>query len=179
MNRESSKFILAMAVLTVMLFIFFGRPAGSNGQDETILVKVVRVHDGDTVSVLKGGRREKVRLIGIDAPELGQRPWGTRAKRKLEELLDNSGRMVTMEFDVVRRDKYGRLLAYLWTNDKRLINLEMVKDGYAALFTFPPNIMHADALRKAQRHAREKGAGIWGQNGLNERPEDYRRLHPR
>lgn len=179
MNREALKLVRAIAAFTVVLFILFGRPALSYGQGETILAEIVRVNDGDTISVVLGGRREKVRLIGIDAPELHQRPWGMRAKRRLEELLNNSGPRVTLEFDMVRRDKYGRLLAYLWTADKRLVNLEMVKDGYATLFTFPPNIRYADSLRKAQRNAKERGTGIWGQDRLKEKPEYYRRLHPR
>jgi micrococcal nuclease len=166
MNRKFLRLVPAISILPLALFILIGRSVCSYGQDETFLVKVSQVHDGDTVSVLIGRKREKVRLIGIDAPELGQKPWGTRAKKRLEEIVDDAGRKVTLEFDVVRRDKYGRLLAYLWTADKRLINLEMIEDGYAELFTFPPNILHAEALRKAQRLAKMKGSGIWGNNRL-------------
>ena len=63
--------------------------------------------------------------------------------------------------------------------DGRLINLEMLKDGYAVLFTFPPNVKHASTLREGQRYARERGLGIWGLDGLKDMPVDYRRRHPR
>ncbi len=178
MNRKSSCFIPTTIALLTLFFILSGGSASPQKSDEILLVRVVRVHDGDTVSVLIGKSRERVRLIGIDAPELGQRPWGARAKKRLQEMLNSAGRTVAMEFDVDRRDKYGRLLAYLWTGGRRLINLEMVRDGYAVLFTFPPNIKHVDELRKAQRFARDRRLGIWGTNGLKEMPVDYRRKHP-
>jgi len=145
---------------------------------DALSVRVVRVHDGDTVSVVIGQKTEKVRLLGIDAPEMGQRPWGGKAKRHLEELLSRNGWIVSLEFDVRKRDKYGRLLAYLWGKDDRLINLGMVEDGYAVLFTLPPNVKYADELRNGQRLAREKGLGIWGKDGLKEMPLDYKKAHP-
>ncbi len=141
--------------------------------------RVVAVHDGDTLSIMVGRKRERVRLIGIDAPELGQRPWGAKAKKHLEELVDRSERIVSFEPDVEKRDKYGRLLAYLWTADGKLINLEMLKDGYAVLFTCPPNVRHVKALREGQSYARERRLGIWGQGGLKDLPVVYRKMHPR
>ena len=66
--------------------------------------RVVAVHDGDTLSIMIGGKRERVRLTGIDAPERGQRPWGAKAKRHLEELLDRSGRTVSLELDVEKAE---------------------------------------------------------------------------
>jgi len=149
------------------------------GQRPDEFVTVTAVHDGDTVSVIFNKKREKVRLIGIDAPEIGQKPWGEEAKNFLEGLLKSSDWKVRLEYDVDRRDKYGRILAYLWTSDGKMINLLMVKDGAAMLFTFPPNIKYVNELRAAQQEARNKGTGIWREKGLRERPEDYRRAHPR
>lgn len=140
---------------------------------------VVRVHDGDTVSVTIGQRREKIRLVGIDAPEMGQEPWGGEAKKYLESILSSSGWRVRLEYDVEKRDKYDRTLAYLWTTDGRLVNMLMVKAGYAMLLTIPPNVKHAGELQAAQQEASSKGLGIWGQKGLKERPGNYRRSHPR
>ena len=131
----------------------------------------MRVHDGDTVSLSYKGRKYKVRLIGIDAPELGQRPWGFRSKEHLKELLTGE---TSIEVDVQRHDKYGRLLAYLRRNDGTLINEAMVEDGYALLLTIPPNVKYADELRGAQVEARRAQRGIWGENGLTESPGDYR-----
>lgn len=169
---------IAISILAVSCLLFSRELYGAQEQND-LPARVVTVHDGDTVSVIVNGRKERVRLIGIDAPELGQRPWGPIAKRYLAGLLDHAGQTVTLEFDVVRRDKYGRLLAYIWTRDKKLINLEMVNDGYALLFTFPPNVRYVEILRKAERSAKEKGLGIWGKDGLGEMPKEYKRKHPR
>lgn len=142
-------------------------------------VRVTAVHDGDTVSVIINNREERVRLIGIDAPELGQEPWGRKAKRKLQDIMRKTEKTVRIELDVEERDKYGRLLAYLWTKDGRLINEEMIKSGYALLYTISPNVKYVERLREAQEIASRKKAGIWGEKGLNESPSDYRRTHPR
>ena len=154
-------------------YAVFGQP----GSDE--FVSVSAVHDGDTVSATVGRRQERIRLIGIDAPEMGQKPWGAEAKRQLEALLSPGQWKVRLEYDVEKRDKYGRILAYLWTLDGKMINLLMVKSGYAALFTVPPNVKHAGELRTAQQEARAQKAGIWAGKGLKERPGDYRKTHPR
>jgi micrococcal nuclease len=142
-------------------------------------VKVVKVNDGDTITVLLGGKRERVRLIGIDTPELHQGPWGQRAKRHLQELLSTSQGTASLEFDIEKRDKYGRLLSYVWTTDRRMINIQMLRDGYAMLFTVTPNIRYVDEFKKAQDEARSKSLGIWGRGGLRETPREYRKEHPR
>lgn len=142
-------------------------------------LKVTKVHDGDTLSVLISNREEKIRLIGIDAPELGQEPWGRKAKRKLQDIIRKTDKTVRIELDVDERDKYGRLLAYLWAKDGRLVNEEMVRSGYALLYTIPPNVKYVDRLRKAQEMASKKKVGIWGEKGLEDRPSDYRKAHPR
>lgn len=166
-------------LIAASFYLLHGKYFPSKQQDMDKFVPVAAVHDGDTVSVIIDKRQEKVRLIGIDAPEIGQKPWGENAKNYLETLLSSSGWKVTMEFDVDKRDKYGRILAYLWTSNREMINLLMLKGGYAMLFTFPPNVKHADKLSAAQREARDRGLGIWSEKGLKERPGDYRREHPR
>lgn len=142
-------------------------------------VPVMMIHDGDTISVLSKGTQQKVRLIGIDAPEIDQKPWGEEAKRHLEAIVRSSGWKVRMEFDVEKVDQYGRTLAYVWTTDNRLINLLMVRDGFAFLYTVPPNVKHAEELKKAQEMARSNRVGIWSDDGLREKPRDYRKEHPR
>jgi micrococcal nuclease len=173
---------LLPVILFVLIacFYFFNEKYPVFGQQRNDgFVTVSKVHDGDTVSVIMDNRREKVRLIGIDAPEMGQRPWGDEAKKYLENILSSSGWRTRLEFDVERRDKYGRLLAYLWTPDGRLVNLMMVRSGYAMLFTFPPNVKHANEFRAAQQEASSRAVGMWGDKGLKERPKDYRKAHPR
>ena len=140
---------------------------------------VTRVVDGDTVALDMNTRTFRARLIGIDAPEMGQEPWGRKAKKHLREILKASGGKVRVETDVTKYDKYDRLLAYLWLDDKTLVNELMVRDGFAVLFTIQPNNRYADRLRKAQDAAKENHAGIWGQNGLTEKPIEYKKNHPR
>jgi micrococcal nuclease len=173
--------LLIVAVLPA-LAVFFSMHSGmSEGGDAFapggIPAKVTRVHDGDTVSVALGRKTERVRLIGIDAPELGQRPWGQRAKTRLRELLGDGN--VTVVTDVEQRDRYNRLLAYLWSSGGTFINLEMVRQGYAVLYTIPPNVRYADRFRAAQTEARERKRGLWSEGGLEELPSEYRRTHPR
>ncbi len=180
MNLYSTKSGIIVTVFVLVAVMFgFSEKAVAGGRDKAgNAAMVVRVNDGDTITVLINGRREKIRLIGIDAPELGQQPWGWRAKRHLEDVLSSSGG-ITIEYDIEQRDKYGRLLAYVRTADGRLVNTEMLKDGYAVLFTFPPNVRHVEDFKSAQRQARERRLGIWGKGGLSQLPADWRRQHPR
>jgi micrococcal nuclease len=131
---------------------------------------VAKVSDGDSIRCRDGAR---VRLIGIDAPELDQTPFGQRSREALARRLP-AGTVVTLEFDVQPRDHYGRLLAYVWRED-RLLNEEQVAEGYAAIITVPPNVRLAERFRAAQASARERNAGLWADDGFSCRPEDHRR----
>lgn len=143
--------------------------------------RVTEVHDGDTVSIRLSGfagipyKTERIRLIGIDAPEIKQEPWGRQAKRHLKKLISESDWVVGIELDVEERDKYGRLLAYLWDKKGRLINERMIEDGYAVLYTIPPNIKYAEIFISAQKKARSKKVGIWKKDGLKMTPEKWRK----
>ena len=170
-------------VLCILLFLFCcesdSPPSHWGSGHDGEVVPVVKVHDGDTFSVILGGKREKVRCIGIDAPELGQAPWGRRASEYLVSLIKDSGWRVQLETDVEKRDKYGRILAYVRTSDGRLVNQLMIKYGYAMLFTVPPNVKYIQVLTASQEDARFETRGIWGEGGLRKTPWDYRRSHPR
>lgn len=180
MNRKYSTLIsVNLTLLLTALSVFIVNLAHGSEMPDTVPGRVIKVNDGDTVTVVIGRRHERIRLIGIDAPELGQRPWGRKAKEHIKEIIDRSNSTVIIEFDVQRRDRYRRLLAYLWTRDRHLINFEMLRDGYAVLYTFPPNIKYVDTLRDGQRQAREKRLGIWERGGLKEMPSEYRKRHPR
>jgi micrococcal nuclease len=141
--------------------------------------RVIRVNDGDTVTLLMENEVYKARLIGFDAPEMGQEPWGKKAREYLRGMLKDSGWNVSVEIGMERYDKYNRLLVYLWTKDKVFVNEKMLADGYAVLFTFQPNSKYAEQFIHAQRLARGKKAGIWGPDGLKERPVEYKKKHPR
>jgi micrococcal nuclease len=180
MSRRLTKILLIAALSCISLVMgLTGKQGGEERSSAPSTVEVVRVIDGDSVRVSVNGRRDEVRLIGIDAPEMGQRPWGRRAKEHLEDLLFGSSENPSIEYDVERRDKYGRLLAYVRTGDGRFVNEEMLRDGFAVLFTVPPNVRYMKEFRAAQESARDRGLGIWGKRGLREPPYDYRREHPR
>jgi micrococcal nuclease len=179
LSRRILKIIIGLvASIALLLVSLYGR-YHADPQSKTDYVKVIGVNDGDTITILWGGKKEKIRLIGIDAPELQQSPWGLRAKRYLSQLVSASQWTVSTEFDVEKRDVHGRLLSYVWTSDKRMINVQMLREGYAMLYTFPPNIRYVDEFKKAQEEARRKSLGIWGKGGLKETPREYRREHPR
>lgn len=124
---------------------------------------VVRVVDGDTAQVRIGHRVEKVRYIGVNTPEIhhphkGEEPGGRQAHAVNRELVE--GQRVRLELDVQSRDRYGRLLAYVW-RDGTMINAELVRLGYAQVMTVPPNVRYQDLFLKRQRDARLAGRGLW------------------
>jgi micrococcal nuclease len=114
-----------------------------------------------------------VRLIGIDAPELDQEPYGRRSREALARRIP-IGTDVRLELDVQPEDQYGRTLAYLWLGD-RFINEEQAAEGFATTLTVPPNVRYAETFRKAVASARAQGAGLWAQDGFSCPPEDHRR----
>ncbi len=119
---------------------------------------VVRVLDGDTIEVELAGERERVRYIGIDTPEMGDerpeiRALAFEARRANARLVE--GRRVRLELDVEKRDRYGRLLAYVWVGDT-LVNEALVRAGHAAPYTFPPNVRYVERFVEAARLARSE-----------------------
>ena len=124
---------------------------------------VVRVVDGDTNHVRIGARVEKVRYIGVNTPEVhhptkGEEPGGREAAEVNRRLVE--GQAVRLELDVQERDRYGRLLAYVWIGDL-MINAELLRLGYAQVMTIPPNVRYQEVFLKLQREAREAGRGLW------------------
>ncbi len=130
--------------------------------------EVERVIDGDTF--VCGG--EKVRLIGIDCPEIEKNVrWkkqikrigngklvialGKKAKRYVEKLL-KPGTKVRLELDIEQRDILGRLLAYVWLPDGRMLNESLLEKGYATLLTMPPNVKYLERFEKAYNKANKR-----------------------
>jgi len=123
--------------------------------------KVKTIYDGDTV-VLEDG--QKVRLLGINTPEVAHRgqggdAGGEAAKRWLQEKLANT--KVRLELDAEKTDKYGRTLAHLLTEDKGHINLQLVAAGLASVTIHPPNLLYVDELVAAEERAQAASLGIW------------------
>ncbi len=117
---------------------------------------VVEVIDGDTIRIESG---EKVRLLGINAPEKGQKFYGD-AKKRLEELV--MGKEVLMEKDAKNRDKYGRLLRYVYVNGT-FVNLVMVKEGLAYAY-LTESLKYGEDLRKAEEEAKSLRLGVWSES---------------
>ena len=150
----------------------FTIPFGKSYNYTDIYVK--RVIDGDTLQLETG---ERVRLIGIDTPEMHEsnklyrdsqrtkqdistiQKLGQRAYKFTKNLVE--GKRVSLEFDVEKRDRYGRLLAYVYLKDGTFVNAEIVKQGYASLMAIPPNVKYAQFFLKLYREAREKRRGLW------------------
>ncbi|MGI5891360.1 MAG: stalk domain-containing protein [Bacillota bacterium] len=126
--------------------------------------KIIKVIDGDTIEIDYNGTPEKVRLIGIDTPESvhpdEQRnvPYGKIAADFTKNQLQ--GEEVELEFDVQKRDKYNRLLAYVYLNGK-MFNKILLEQGHAAVATFPPNVKYVDDFIALEKTAQAKGIGIW------------------
>src|SRR4051794_4486124 len=149
------------------------RGAGSTGQPQAGEpaggAKVVRVVDGDTIVVQISGKSERVRFIGIDTPE-SVKP-GTPVQCFAHEASDHTkqllpaGSSVRLERDVEARDRYDRLLAYVYRDDGLFVNLALVHDGFAVTDTIPPNVAHVDDFVQAAADARRANRGLWSRCG--------------
>ncbi len=127
--------------------------------DEAVVVRAI---DGDTVLLESG---ERLRYIGMDTPETKdpRKPvmcFGERAHARNAELVE--GKRVRLVRDVSDRDRYGRLLRYVYVGDT-FVNLELVEEGYAKNYSYPPDIAHQAEIRAAERRAREAKRGLWSE----------------
>lgn len=185
--KRNIKFILAALILIAMSRLSFSDnlstdirysqgkfklPFGRSYDYSNILVR--RVVDGDTLQLESG---ERVRLIGIDTPEMHDsdklRRDSTRTKQEINTIKGLGkkayqftqglveGRYVSLEFDVEKYDKYDRLLAYVFLKDGTFVNAKIIEEGYASLMSIPPNVKYADLFLKLYREARENQRGLW------------------
>lgn len=163
--RPAASWLAVALVLTL--------PQSAAGQREassSAACVVQRIADGDTFTCTDGRR---VRLIGIDSPESQQHPYGDRARTALVRLLPPCA-SVMLEPDAAGWDRYGRVLAYAWSGPI-LVNEAMLREGWAVLYTVPPNVKYVDRLRRAQNEARAASAGLWSERGFECLPSDFRR----
>jgi micrococcal nuclease len=159
-------FWIALLLLAIFLVRFFqSDPPGPPPMPEPARpVRVERVVDGDTL-LLDGGVR--VRLIGVDTPETVRpdhpvEPFGPEASDFTERMVE--GRFVTLEFDRERRDRYGRVLAYVYDADGRMLNEELIRAGFSPAETqYPYRSDRKRLFQQAEDEARSAGRGLWGE----------------
>jgi micrococcal nuclease len=168
------KIILLLLISAASIVLAFaGESLG--GQKADVVLKVV---DGDTLKIEHQGRIENLRLIGIDTPESRVNKKAQKdAARQHEDLkkilllgqeatryvklLVKPRDAIRVEFDRQIRDKYGRLLGYVYLPNGKMLNEEIVKAGYASLLTYPPNVKYEHKFLRAYREARENNRGLW------------------
>ena len=177
--RSRLLIISALLALTLVLALASGcMPTAGPPAPEapvTTRAEVIGHTDGDTARMrLAGGAEERVRFIGIDTPEVGERaePLGEEASACTAAQIP-LGATVWLETDAELRDKHGRLLAYVWlaeptTGDaaevrEKMLNARLVLDGYANAYTYPPNVKYTEVLKDLQAEAREAGRGLWAE----------------
>lgn len=174
-----------MYILTFLVFLITSCSAEYRSPNPTLGInskdvpcRVVHVSDGDTFRcMLSSGEEIKVRLIGVDTPESHANPKAERDSRRsgidLEDMIKMGQeayrftkglidkKTVYLETDVQLTDRYGRILAYVWLDRERMLNEVLVREGYAQVYTIPPNVKYQERFLKAQRMAREEGKGFW------------------
>ncbi|MGG1572263.1 thermonuclease family protein [Fictibacillus sp. NRS-1165] len=145
---------------------------------------VTYVIDGDTLDVkLRNGKKERIRMLLIDSPEtkhprLGVQPFGPESSKFTKSQL--TGKKVGVELDVSERDKYGRLLAYIWIGKQNFNQLLLEKGLARVAYVYPPNTKYVDQFRATQKKAQKAGIGIWSienyaqQDGFHAKAKDSR-----
>ena len=149
-------------------------------------VQISRVTSGQSVEWIDNSQQPPViqqgRLIGIDAPDLAQEPWGKQAKQRLEEVILLGKGTVSIEFEDTNADKYGRKFVYLW-QDGRLLNEQLLKDGYVlASMRTPTSSLNPSGTKYRERfihgsqYARLMGQGIWNpEHPMRMSPSEFRK----
>ena len=167
-----NKFNLSYLIICCCLVFLFSCSPKSD-RPNLISAKVTRVVSGQTIEVRLTETSEvtKVRIVGIDAPDLRQSPWGQAAKNKLSELV--LGLPVELETEIPQRDRYNRLNAHIWQN-KHLISTELLQGGYVLANT-RYNHLYSKVLIDAQEYARLMGYGIWNpKQAMRQTPNQFR-----
>ncbi|MFZ5799777.1 MAG: thermonuclease family protein [Candidatus Omnitrophota bacterium] len=159
MKKRSPAALILLAAAALAAFLL--RPAAVDYN----AVRVKAVIDGDTIVL---SNNQKVRYIGLDTPEIflktetafeyAPKPFAEAAKEFNRKMVE--GKVVRLEFDIERKDKYRRLLVYCFL-DGEMVNAQLLRNGLAMLYTQVPNIKYVDLLVKAQQEAREDGLNLW------------------
>ena len=163
--------LVCLLALVLVKKLYLDKPRQSKIGDIELYgpYKVIKVVDGDTITIKMDGADTKVRMIGIDTPESvapetsgkSNSDEGKQASDYLKKLIDQKN--IYLEFDIGRTDQYGRILAYVYLSDKTSMVQEiMLSEGYAVVMTYQPNVKYADRFLEQQRQARQEEKGFWG-----------------
>jgi micrococcal nuclease len=181
MTKKEFKYLINIIALFAIVLAYFGMKLvsspGLSTSSQPVQAGAVKIRyaiDGDTIKLSDG---ENVRLIGIDTPESRYNDKTMRDSRRSKKDINTilgmgklaskftrglvEGKSVRLEFDVEKRDRYGRLLAYVYLEDGTFVNARIVEEGYAQAMTIPPNVKYADLFLRLQNEAREKRKGLW------------------
>lgn len=163
-RKAGSGLLLFVSIIVLVIVGLFRKEADL---DRFGPYPVERIVDGDTFIATIDGKSEKIRLIGVDAPESvhpDQRrntEEGKEVSKYVKNLLENRG--VYLEYDVSMEDQYDRVLAYVYLEDgKTMLNELLLEEGYAAVMTVQPNSRYADHFYELQKKSQEEKKGIWG-----------------
>lgn len=163
-----------MLLCGLLLLACLPSAVASQGRRAVVSTCVVRrVIDGDTFECMLRRKPVRIRLLGIDAPELRQKPFGGQAKDFLAQLLPARD-SIMLDMDVRETDRYGRTLAYAWNDSAVMINEELLRAGLALVDIQQPNVKYAEELRAAADTARRRKAGLWATNAFDCVPSDFR-----
>lgn len=151
-------------ILHAIFLLFILTLVGCSSSTANNKVMVTNVVDGDTLDVSINNKEERIRLLLVDTPETKHpskpvQPFGPEASQFAKETL--KGKEVEIELDVSERDKYGRLLAYVWL-DGKMFNELLLEKGFARVaYVYPPNTKYVDQFYEIQKKAQKEGIGIW------------------
>src|SRR5262245_41624070 len=165
--RSALRQILAACAVALCTAVCGCSATGGDEPADADTVRVVRVVDGDTIRVALPSGEEAVRYIGIDTPESVKPGTPVECFAKKASAFNAGlveGERVKLVYDVERRDRFGRLLAYVYrARDGLFVNAELVRRGYATVATFPPNVAHEREFRRLAKRTRLSGRGLWSE----------------
>jgi micrococcal nuclease len=174
-KKRNRSGLLLIVVLTIAVFAVGwwleepNAPIPERGAD--LSCRISEVYDGDTVAASCDNGKLKVRLFGIDAPEMKQKPWGDKARAQLRYMVPHTKlRLLVMDMD-----RYGRVVARLYDGDRDL-GLQLVRQGWAVVYAQYNSLK---AYRVAQAEAKQEKLGVWSQPGSQQEPWEWRKLNPR
>jgi endonuclease YncB( thermonuclease family) len=175
MSRRRKSSTVTVIVAVISLFIYFGQEFGWFASARQGVIenqpgqyKVVRYSDGDTITIDMNGKNETIRFIGVDTPETHdpRKPvqcYGAAASAFTKNILTNSGSKVRLAGDSLssNRDRYDRLLRYVYLPDGTLLNQKLISDGFGFYYPYFPFTKSKD-FEAAQKSAQQTKKGLWG-----------------